>query len=524
MTELKEKKWTFSLSLSLRHLLARPLVPLFSSLVVFGLVLFVLYTPILDRYGYWEDEIYTARDIGISHINDHKPEFSLSFTKLTYGNDSHPPLYFWILEKWASVFGFSERSGRGFSLLCLGFILIVVAFSSREWAPSHPYAPFLAPFLFAISSYSFSLAREARMYTLVLLWVSLSLLLFSRLIDSLARISHTGSLPQQQGGCENCRLLERVPRGVLMGLLLVNTLGLYTHYYFIFLYVAEIVWMGCLLLRHRFFARGLIALFLPALLFLPWIPQLMCQYSRRYSETLWILGPEKPELYFHSLVHQGSIALVQLLFGRVFEFWKVLTMLGLTLLLYGILKKNVDTGTRQVAFLFGLALTTYLLLLANDLYHGTLTVTHTKYLFVPGFSLLMGYLVLSLGSLAPVRWILIILFCSYNFSALSRNLATQPHPDWREISRQVERVAQNRPLVVADLDYRTCLKFYSSPQENFLVEDSLSAYPEDFWYLALYLPWSEKMQQRVRQLEGRFSEVERVKVDQACWLIHYRLR
>ncbi len=486
----------------LRHVLVRPLVPLFSSLIVFGLILFVLYAPTLDRYGYWEDEIYTARDIGISHIDDYEPEFTLSFNSLTYENDNHPPLYFWILEKWVSVFGFSERSGRGFSLLCLGLILIVVAFSSREWAPGHPYAPFLAPFLFAISNYSFSLAREARMYTLVLLWVSLSLLLFSRFTDS----------------------LDRIPRGVLVGLLLVNTLGLYTHYYFIFLYVVEIIWGVYLFFRRRFFARGLIALFIPALLFLPWIPQLMRQYSRRNSETLWILGPENPELYFHSLVHEGSIALVQLLFGRVFEPWKVLVMVGLAFLLYGIAKRSVDTGTRRVDFLFGLALTTYLLLLANDLYHGTVTVTHTKYLFVPAFSLLMGYLVLSMGSLAPVRWVLIILFCSYNFSALSRNFVTQPHPDWREISRNVERVVQNRPLIVADIDYWTCLKFYSSPHDNFLVEDSLSVYPEDFWYLAFYLLLSKKMQQRVWQLEGRFSEVERVKVDPVCWLIHYSLR
>lgn len=471
-------------------------------LVVLALVL--LYVPELDRHGYWEDEIYTARDIGIYRITDRTPYFRLSFSQLTYSNNNHPPFYFWLLEKWVSLFGFSEIAGRGFSLMVFALLLLQVVRLLRHWVPGRPEAPLMALCVFGCSSYMFSLALEARMYTLVLLWISLSL-------DSFRR----------------CLSVKESGRGngfARAALAAANTLGLYTHYYFSFFYAAELILAGYHVLRRRLSLKRLLEFLIPALLFLPWLPQFLRQYRIKAAEGLWVQGPRDLPLYFRELLGEGSAALLHLVFGFDFEALTLLALVTLACVLYRLAGRAGNAAVHGLGFLGVLALLSYLLLATNDLFHGTVTLTRVKYLFFLAVLFLLGYLLLMLGSLPPVRVLLLVVFLGYNLTALARQRTLQPRPDWRAITRQVEILRQERPIVVPDIDFWICLRFYLASEDGILRGETLPAYPEEFWYLAPYLPWNTHIQKRVAELGSSFVEVERIKLDRFSDLIRYSIK
>ncbi|HXK61101.1 MAG TPA: glycosyltransferase family 39 protein [Acidobacteriota bacterium] len=465
--------------------------------------LLLLYLHDLDRYGYWEDEIYTARDIGLSSERDQEPSFRLSFSELTYRNDNHPPLYFWVLEKWVRLFGFSEVSGRGFSILFLALGIVVLMRFSRLWG-SDQSSPLWILLIFGVSTSCFLMAREARMYSMAFFLVCLSLSLFVSLYY------------QAKEG--------RASLGGLSLWVLATTLGLYTHYYVLFFYAGQLVVAGLLLLRHRVWKRAT-ALIFPALLFLPWVPQLLRQRERKYESGLWVLGPQDPGSYVETIVSEGTDAISRLVFGSTFESGILLAIVVVSLASYLILRWKKVTGPDPMGLLALLTGVPYLLLVANDLYHHTITLTRTKYLFFLIPPLLLGYLRMSLGNLAPVKFCLLMLFLGYNIEGLLRERLIQAHPDWRAIAEHVEKSAAQKPLVVADDDYFLCMRYYSDWRErNIMSEDWLSVYPEDFWYLVLYLTWNPDSKRRVAELESRFEEVERVEIDRFSMLIHYRVR
>jgi hypothetical protein len=461
----------------------------------------------LERFGYWEDEIYTGRDIGIRQVDQPDPHFVLSFRELTYKNDNHPPLYFWMLTRWVAVFGFSERAGRGFSLFWFALTLVVIAAAVREWMPgSSWWVGWWAVLYFGTSTYLYLLAREARMYTLALFWVSLSLLFFFRLLQ------------EARPG----RPLKTAAFN-LIGFAGVNTLGLYTHYYFAFFYLALFCCAGCFWLARRFKTLHLALMTAPALLFAPWIPLLLKQRERKYQSGLWVMAPETGAGYLESLLKDSAAALSRVLFGTAFETGKVVVLLALGTLLL-LLIRRIRPVPGVLSGLLVLAVLAYLFLIANDLSHRTMTAGQTKYLFFLALPLGAAFLMVSLASIAPVRFILIVVLLSYNAIGIGRHWSYQPHPDWRAIAEALQEHAPAGPVMVPDDDYWSCLGFYLPGNERLLNEDWLSVYPEDFWYVVVYLPWNAKTQKRVAELGSRFLEAERVAVDRFSMLVRYRVR
>ncbi|MFB3904751.1 MAG: hypothetical protein ACE15E_14970 [Acidobacteriota bacterium] len=468
-----------------------------------GICLVVLYLYQLDRFGYWEDEIYTARDIGLTNHLDQQPGFRLSFSELTYRNDNHPPLYFWALGKWVRVFGFSETSGRGFSVVFFGLALLVLIRSARLWGPGEELPAWIL-LVFGVSTSCYLMTREARMYTMAFFFVCVSLSLFVELYEQAEA--------------------SRASRLKIAGLIVANTLGLYTHYYFVFFYAGELVLAGWLLLRRPAW-KLMATLPAPALLFLPWVPQLLRQRERKYELGLWVLGPQDSGSYLQMVVNEGLDALSRLVFGSTFQSRTLVLIVAVALVCYGLLRWRKVVGRDQLALLLVLAVVPYALLVGNDLFHHTITLTRTKYLFFLIPPLLLAYLRVSLSNLAPIKVCLLVLFLAYNIEGLGREHLIQSHPDWRAIARHAEQSARHKPLVVADDDYFLCMSYYYDwRQGNVISEDWLSVYPEDFWYLVLYVTWNPETQRRVADLRSRFEEVEGVEIDRFSKLLRFRVR
>lgn len=156
--------------------------------------------------------------------------------------DLGPPLYYLLLGGWTSLFGEGERALRALSgvlYLVTGGVLGVGAWSL--WR--RPSGAVLAAALYWSSALAVRHATSARMYALLGLWVSLSLVLW---LHALRRPSRRAAATEA----------------------VVNTLGLLTQYWFGFVLLAQAVVERALLRGRRPLALSFMAHGLPLGLFL----------------------------------------------------------------------------------------------------------------------------------------------------------------------------------------------------------------------------------------------------------------
>ncbi|WP_019505330.1 hypothetical protein [Pleurocapsa sp. PCC 7319] len=139
---------------------------------------------------------------------------------------THPPLYFWLTHWWVKLWVHdgnivSLQVARSLSAI-LGALAVPAIFSLGWMTFRSRLVAHLAAVLMAISPYGIYLAQEARHYTLTILWV----------IASLTCLVKTMQLIQQRIAV----------RGWLIGIwIVVNALGIATHYFFVLALGAEAI-------------------------------------------------------------------------------------------------------------------------------------------------------------------------------------------------------------------------------------------------------------------------------------------
>ncbi len=181
-------------------------------------------------------------------------------------HDSQPPFYFTALIGWTKVFGFAEESVRTFSWIF--FLLSIPAMYLLGRSAKNHTVGVLSALFFAVSPLAIAVGMFVRMYSLLGFLTVLSLLFFVKLFIRKDRTLFNTS----------CYLL-------------VNVLGTFTHYWFIFSLfaqgVAALLFFSKKSFRFLFFVYG--ASMLPFLV--GWAPIVVQQASG--SPTGWI---EKPGL------------------------------------------------------------------------------------------------------------------------------------------------------------------------------------------------------------------------------------
>jgi hypothetical protein len=329
----------------------------------------------IDRQSYWNDEgnslRLTARPVSdIVHAA---------------AGDIHPPGYYLALKGWRALVGETEFALRGFSALA-GVLLVALVYrlgrlyfpgaaisrappqrgSSQSGASRSDgffsVAGLSAALLAALNPFLVYYAQEARMYALLAALSAASFLLFSLwLRSSRPPAPASGSGP------------------VAGGYVLVTALGLYTHYAFGFVVLAQnLAALGGLLAHAR--GRGparlaaWLALQAAALaLFRPWLPVALRQL------TSW--PAERAALPFWSALPELARYLV---FGRTLPAAEAgLGLLGAAALLAFGLRRRGQTITPLIWLALPAALT---------LGFGLLTEPFAKFLLVavPAACLLLG--------------------------------------------------------------------------------------------------------------------------------------
>jgi mannosyltransferase len=140
----------------------------------------------------------------------------------------HPPLYYLLIHAWMGLAGSSEYSLRffaaGASMVGIALTARLARSVARQLRLTHLIETFLAvstpALIMALFPFEVYYARDARMYTLTVVWATLSSLLFLALIRD----------PQREGWPSLARLAA---------LVLINCLAVFTHFYLVLLVITQ---------------------------------------------------------------------------------------------------------------------------------------------------------------------------------------------------------------------------------------------------------------------------------------------
>jgi len=179
-------------------------------------------------------------------------------------HDGAPPLYYFLLHLWTDVFGTSNFAVRSLSAVFSVATLPAIWFAGRRIAG--PRGAWIAVLVLASSPFGIGFGSEARMYSLVMLLVTLGYLAVRR-------------------------LLERPSLGRQAVVALLTGLLLYTQYWALYLVAvvgALLVWQAWRgrdpSTRHAALA-GVVALAAGVITFLPWVPTFL--YQSQHTGTPW---------------------------------------------------------------------------------------------------------------------------------------------------------------------------------------------------------------------------------------------
>jgi uncharacterized membrane protein len=190
---------------------------------------------------------------------------------MKYGTfeDFIPPLHFLLLHFWmlgiqASDQLFSVFTARSLSV-CLSLLSIPATYSlSKEFFPAHRRAWFLAAGIITFSPYSIALAQEIRHYSIAIVFVALSILLFFRVSAQIVQAK-----PLQVG--------------LLCLLAAINLLGMASHYFFVIVLIAEVLTLLIIAYQYKLskaFRKISIAVFINSMSMLAWLPVYALNHSR----------------------------------------------------------------------------------------------------------------------------------------------------------------------------------------------------------------------------------------------------
>jgi 4-amino-4-deoxy-L-arabinose transferase-like glycosyltransferase len=196
---------------------------------------------------------------------------SVNISRLPYGDipewlrhDGAPPLYYFMLHAWTDVFGTTDFAVRSLSGVLSVATFVPMWFAGRRIAGRA--GAWIAVAILAASPFAIGFGSETRMYSLVMLLVTIGYLAVRR-------------------------LLERPSLGRQAIVALITGLLLYTHYwsfYLIAVVAALLIWQAWRAsdADRRHAARAaLVALVAGAITFLPWIPTFL--YQSQHTGTPW---------------------------------------------------------------------------------------------------------------------------------------------------------------------------------------------------------------------------------------------
>ena len=176
-------------------------------------------------------------------------------------HDGHPPLYYFLLHAWMSVFGETDRVVRALSGVFAVAALPLMWFAGRRLGGRT--VAWLALVVLALNPWAVRFATEARMYSMVVFLVLAGYLLVMAALD-------------------------RRSMWLLVGIAVVTAALVLTHYWALYLVTATVALIALRLRRpetRTAALRVLVAIGAGSLAFLPWLPSFA--YQAGHTGSPW---------------------------------------------------------------------------------------------------------------------------------------------------------------------------------------------------------------------------------------------
>lgn len=378
----------------------------------------VLRVPLLTHHALWGDEAFsiaTATGHSLEHpaaIADPArgdfvdrpvamaPHELTRYVKLANGvinhsaiiracrlSDTSPPLYYLLLAYWMKVFGTGDAGLRSFSMACALLAFPIIWSLAGEFGGRKARWPVML--LYAVTPVSVYLSTEGRMYSLI--WLTAAMNLWATVW--LSRREH------------------KRPLAIALWVL-TSIAGLYTHYFFSYVWVATIGW---LLLYPGPTRRATIigASLLVGAIALPWYIYLPADMQAwRVTE-----GWQK----FEPFGHIPLLALLRLPFHYVSNngAWRIIGPYEtVNFLIYiALIVVVIRNGARALLsprrrLLWAIAGAACLLLVSSDMVRGTYAYTFERYVTagLPAALVLVGVAISRLPKRSQVVFTALVLF------------------------------------------------------------------------------------------------------------------
>ncbi|NWG18122.1 MAG: glycosyltransferase family 39 protein, partial [Chloroflexi bacterium] len=188
----------------------------------------------LETQSLWNDE-------GNAYVQATR---SLADIAANAARDIHPPGYYWLLAIWRGLAGDGEFALRALSALA-GVLTVAFTYALGRRLLG-VFAGLTAALFVALNTFQVYYAQEARMYALLALWSAAGLWALARLLSQQSLVFRRQSLVLKT----RYSILSTI-----LPLALVNAVGLYTHYAYPFVMVAQgvivLVWVASAALTPR---------------------------------------------------------------------------------------------------------------------------------------------------------------------------------------------------------------------------------------------------------------------------------
>lgn len=177
--------------------------------------------------------------------------------------DQHPPLFFFLEKFLFGIFGHSEWTARALTATA-GTVSVWAMFLVGKELYNNQLG-FIAALLTTVNYYNIQYSQEARGYILAFLFASFSLLYF-------------------------IKLLKQANTKIIIRYIIFTLLLMYTHYYGLFVFVAQgviafVYWLTIAENKTKFFKHGAIALIGICVGYAAWIPNLL---NMSNIKSFWI--------------------------------------------------------------------------------------------------------------------------------------------------------------------------------------------------------------------------------------------
>ncbi|HEY3129880.1 MAG TPA: glycosyltransferase family 39 protein [Acidobacteriota bacterium] len=414
-----------------------------------------------------------------------------------YVNDNHPPFYFILLGLWLNLFGMTEFSARMLSVL-INLITLPVVYLLAWQIFKDRKVSLVACLIFGFSPYLVYFSQEARMYSLLLLLSSLSMLFF-------------------------LKIQERADWRSYAAFVLFSILGIYTHYYYVFLFCFQIFYW--IFFGDDRVHEFLLSLSIIVLCFIPWIPVLLYQIAQKNQSDLWIRNNARGGTVLWQGIANSLTILFRFAAGESYAYpsstWGLRVMCWVVGVLFIVILLQRPFLLRQR---HGRMLTLWLLFplmsgLAADVFFRTKTLEISKYFIVsyPAMLLILGV------SVVRFRWkycipILLAALVILNAKALGQYYETPKAVEWRDVARYLSStVGTDDAVLSTDAKVSNCIGFYLEKRLNiievpygstidYILKSARKnvASSQKLWMVSVYEPYTPKLQDLSQRMEQNF--------------------